>query len=34
MTVEQVSLWFEAGSSGMVLLVCHLLADTGFVEAK
>jgi histone deacetylase 1/2 len=22
------SLWFEAGSSGMVLSVCHLLADT------
>jgi hypothetical protein len=27
--VEQVSLWFEADSSGMVLSVCHLLADAG-----
>jgi hypothetical protein len=32
--IEQVSLWFEAGSSGMVLSVCHFPADTGFVEAK
>jgi hypothetical protein len=28
MPVEQVPIWFEASSSGMVLLVCHLPADT------
>jgi hypothetical protein len=27
--VEQVSIWSEVGSSGMVLSVCHLPADTG-----
>jgi hypothetical protein len=32
--VEQVSIWFEAGSSGMVLSVCHFLLTLGFVEAK
>jgi hypothetical protein len=27
--VEKFSLWFDVGPSGMVLSVCHLLADTG-----
>jgi hypothetical protein len=27
--VEQLPIWFEAGSSGMVLSVCHLPADPG-----
>jgi hypothetical protein len=29
LSIEQVSIWFEAGSSSMVLSVCHLPADTG-----